>query len=489
MRPEIHAKAGLIGLLLWSVAGGALAQPTTEQRIAELEALVRDLAAQVAELKKSTPAPTPAAPVAVMRPVTAPPQPGITTALSNARPTISTTDGVQRFAVRGLLQFDAAAYDEDESVPGANDLSSGTNFRRARLGVEGTFAKDWNYALTGEFGGSGGETAILSAAYAEYAGWKPFGLTNPVRLRIGAWATPAGLEDATSNAESLFLERPAVAELVRNIAGGDNRTGLGAFANGQHWYASSVLTGALVGTPAAPEFDEQYGYLARLAFNPLYGADYDLHLGANLLGVLSPADLAAGPAANQVVRLRERPEIRVDGARLVDTGNIPADGLTTYGLELGGSYKALYLAAEAFRIDVDRTTSFDPSFGGWYVHAAWSLTGERHAWAPATGGFRGVRPAANFEPSQRTWGAWEIAGRYSVLDLNDTEGSPGSVAPAGGVRGGEQTITTLGLNWYPNSVFRFLLDYQDISVDRLDGAGVQVGEQVKVISLRSQVAF
>lgn len=474
------AKAALLGVLFSSVAGHALAQ-TTEQRIAALEALVRDLAGQIADLKVQTGA----AEQDLRNQVTA-----NATTLVAARPTIATADGTQKFAVRGLIQFDSAAYDEDETVAGANDLSSGTNFRRARLGVEGAFAKDWNYNLTGEFGGSGGEAAILNQAFAEYAGWKPFGLINPVRLRIGAWATPAGLEDATGNSESLFLERAASAELVRNFAGGDSRTGVGAIFNGNHWYASAVLTGAVVGTPAAPEFDEQYGYLARVAYNPIYSPTYAIHLGANLTGVLSPADTAAGVATTQILRLRERPELRVDGARLVDTGNIAADGLTSYGLEFGAFYKNFHIAAEAFQIDVDRIGgAFDPSFSGWYVQGAWTLTGESHVWAAANGGFRGVKPTANFDPANGTWGALEFAARYSVLDLNDGEGVAGSAAPAGGIRGGEQKITTLGLNWYPNAVFRFLVDYQHIDIDRLNGGGAQVGEQVDVVSLRSQVAF
>jgi phosphate-selective porin OprO and OprP len=480
MRIRSPASAAFLGLLLSSVASAAMAQPTTEQRIAELEALVKDLASQIADLKTQT-----GAAVQDVRNQAS----ANATSLANARPTISTADGTQKFAVRGLVQFDAAAYDEDESVPGANDLSSGTNFRRARLGIEGTFAKDWNYNLTGEFGGSGGEAAQLNQAYVEYAGWKPFDLTNPVRLRLGAWATPTGLEDATSNAESLFLERAAVSELVRNFAGGDGRTGVGILANGDHWYADAVLTGAVVGTPAAPEFDEQYGYLTRVAFNPFYSPDYAVHIGANVQGVLSPADTAAGLATTQVLRLRERPEIRVDGTRLVDTGNITADSLTSYGLELGATYKRFHVAGEAFQIDVDRIGSFDPSFSGWYAQAAWTLTGESHLWNAANGGFRGIKPAANFDPAAGKWGAFEVALRYSVLDLNDGQGLAGAATPAGGVRGGEQKITTLGLNWYPNAVFRFLLDYQDIDIDRLNGVGLQVGEQIKVISLRSQVAF
>jgi phosphate-selective porin OprO/OprP len=65
----------------------------------------------------------------------------------------------------------------------------------------------------------------------------------------------------------------------------------------------------------------------------------------------------------------------------------------------------------------------------------------------------------------------------------------GAATPAGGVRGGEQKITTVGLNWYPNSVLRFLLDYQWAKVDRLSAAGADIGEDVNVVSFRSQVAF
>lgn len=416
------------------------------------------------------------------------------TTFANGRPQIATADGSFKAAIRTIVQFDAANYSVNP-LTSSTDLSSGTNFRRARLGVDATVYKDWNLALWGEFGGSGSESAILNQAYIEYAGFKPFGLKQPLRLRVGAWATATGLEDATSNTESLFLERPAVAEMVRNFAGGDGRTGVGAFANGDHWYASAVLTGALVGAPATAEFDEQKGVLGRIAFNPIHGKDYDVHIGANFQGVLEVADTAAGPARVQQARLRERPELRVDGTRLVDTGNINADKLFAYGLEAGASFKQFYVQGEWFKIDVDRTTvgavasPFDPSFTGWYVAGAFTLTGERHQWNGAGGGFRGIRPAKVFDPSKGTWGAFELAARYSWLDLNDHEGVPGAATPLGGIRGGEQKITTVGLNWYPNNAVRFLFDYQWIRVNKLSAAGVQVGPSVNVISARSQFAF
>jgi phosphate-selective porin OprO/OprP len=450
-----------------------------EKRNEELEAQISDLKAQTAgstQLIRDTAAAQPAV------------------AVSNGRPTFVTADGQFKFAVRSVVQFDAASYSESPRTA-ANDLGSGTNFRRARLGFDGTAFKDWNYALWGEFGGSGGESTILNQAYLEYAGWKPFGLEEPVRLRAGAWATPSGLEDATSNTEELFLERPAVAEMVRGFATGDGRTGVGATARGAGWYASALWSGKVVGVPSTPEIDQQSGYALRLAFNPIHGGDYDVHLGANVQGILDPADTTAGPVSTRAVRLQERPELRVSGIRLVDTGAINTDGLTAYGLEAGASWKNLYGSGEWYRIDVSRKAAapavspFDPSFSGWYLQGAWAITGEHHAWTNANGGFVGIRPAKVFDPQRGSWGAWELAARYSELDLNDHDGVAGAAAPAGGIRGGEQKISTLGLNWYPNNVVRFLLDYQWIRVDRLNAAGASIGEDVNVVSFRSQFAF
>lgn len=471
-------RTSLLAVLMAGTSAHAMAQ-TADERIAALEAKIAALTGELSDLKTETKK----ANQDINKKL------GATASLPNGRPTITSADGANKFAVRAVAQFDAAAYDRRNNVPGGNDFNTGTNFRRARLGVEGTVAKHWNYNLTGEFGGSGGESAQLNQAFVEYTGWKPLGPDIAVRLRIGAWATPAGLEDATSFSEALFMERASVVEIVRGLAGGDGRTGVGAFANGERWYASAAFTGAVVGTPAVLEFDEQTGFMTRVAFSPVGGEDYALHLGANIQGVLEPTDIGPGTAKVTQLRLRDRPEIRVDGVRLVDTGNISADGATSYGLELGGFYKNFQISAEAMRIDVNRTTGFNPRFDGYYVQGVWTLTGEHRTWSSANGGFKGFKPAKPFSPADGTWGALEIAARYSVLDLNDNAGAAGAVTPAGGVRGGEQSIATLGVNWYPNAVYRFQAQYQHIDIDRLNAAGLQIGEDVDVVSFRSQFAF
>jgi phosphate-selective porin OprO/OprP len=452
-------------------------------QVTETQATQSDIAAQVADLKAAT--------SDNFRQVRQAQDAAPKVSLANGRPMLTTADGNFSFALRTVVQFDAA-HSSVHPLTTANDIGAGTNFRRARLGFDGTAFKDWNFALWAEFGGTGGESPILNQAYIEYTGFHPFGPSASLRLRAGAWATPAGLEDATSNTEGLFLERAAVAELVRGLDAGDGRTGVGAFASGERWYASAVLTGKVVGVPTTAEHNQQGGYVLRAALNPFHGLDYDVHLGGGVQGVIEPADTAAGPTVTESLRLQERPELRVDTLRLVDTGAITANGLTAYNLEAGASWRSLYVAGEWYRIDVRRNAAgslFDPSFNGWYLQGAWTLTGERHVWSSANGGFRGIRPAKPFDRSKGQWGAFEAAVRYSVLDLNDHAGTLGAATPAGGIRGGKQAIWTAGLNWHPNNTIRFLFDYQHVRVRRLNAAGGDIGETVNAISLRSQFAF
>ncbi len=235
---------------------------------------------------------------------------------------------------------------------------------------------------------------------------------------------------------------------------------------------------------------------------PFRRDDSLIHLGVNTSVVINPA--ASGPdvagTAATPIRLRDRPEVRVDGTRLVDTGNIDADGLTAIGAEFGAQWKNFYLQAEYFDIDVDRKVPLgDPDFSGWYAQAGWTITGEARRYSNAT--FDAPRPAKPFDLKTGDWGAWELGLRYSRLDLNYLAGAPGTAAVAGAIRGGEQEIFTLGLNWYVNNMLRFQAAYQDVSVDRLSPggtaftagatppAGAQVGQDLKVYTLRTQYAF
>ena len=98
------------------------------------------------------------------------------------------------------------------------------------------------------------------------------------------------------------------------------------------------------------------------------------------------------------------------------------------------------------------------------------LTGESRRYNPATGSFQNPRPKAPFS-SEGGFGAWELAARYSRMNLNFEEGLAGTAAVPGSVRGGEQYDLTLGVNWYLNPNFKVMMNYLLIDVDRLNPAG------------------
>lgn len=489
------------------LATPALAQDARSQadRIAALEAQIAALAKEIAELKAQSSADRPPAPAK---------KPEAIASLAKGRPTLESGDGQFTIELRGFFQLDAARYDQASPGPlasdfrrgsfgggaendRARDLADGTNFRRIRLGLDGKAFGVFDYNFLYDFGGSGVEEGgRIISTYAQYS-------ALPVKLRVGAFQPPTSLEDAASSSSSLFAERASIAETVRGLAGGDGRVGVGAFANGERWNISAAVTGGVIGIET---FDEQLGFVGRAAFTPLKGEDWLVHLGATANLVLSPA--ATGPdipgGAPTPIRLRDRPELRVDGARLIDTGNLDADSLTALGLEFGAQRRNLYLQAEYFGIDVERRASLlaDPNFRGWYVQGSWVLTGESRRYGASTAGFDGPRPKKPFDPLEGQWGALELAMRYSQIDLDYRAGIAGSAPAADAVRGGRQDIWSVGLNWYLNSVLSLQAAYRRVEVDRLSPggaafgtgaatppAGAQVGQDFNIWSLRTQYAF
>lgn len=444
-------------------------------------------------------------------------QPSLT--FNNLRPTVQSADGRNTLSIRSRVQLDAAMYSQDDAGPlaadfrrgsqgsggrevnSARELSNGANFRRAQLGVEGKFLGDFNYRVFYEVGGSGTEgPARLHEAWITYTGLAPF------TVQAGAFAPNADLDDATSSDETLFIERASPAELTRSLAGSDGRYGIGLKANDKRWYMSAYFTGGTLGD--AEVADEQTGVVARAAGLPYSDDDVDLHVGASLNWVLEPADqgsLASG--ARYPVRLRDRPELRVDSTRLIDTGTIDAQSAHAGGLEAAGRVGSVFFQGEYFSYGIERRASSasDPEFSGWYAEASWVLTGEAHRYNSGSAAFSAPKPGAPLGVDGG-FGAIELAARYSHVDLNYHEGLAGTAATADAVRGGEQDIWTLGVNWYMTPNLRTTLNYFIVDVDRLNPAGVgnltpfgaspatppngaQIGQDLNAVALRLQFGF
>jgi phosphate-selective porin OprO and OprP len=520
----VKANRGAISALLVLVAAEqahAQSADNSDAEIAALKQQLRLMEQKLDKLQKQTAANTTAAANANAKvananpgiPVKGPVAPSdVVVKMPNNRPTVCTADDQNCIAITSRVHFDVGGYDyrpnTHATVP--QRLDDGANVRRARIGVVGKFMSDWNYALIYDFGGAsdgfastasvggaavgflpGGALSGIENAYLSYTGFKPFG--GKLAIEGGVMDLPYTMDEASSSNDLPFMERAASGIAATNIAAGDFRSAFGA-----RWYTDRFWAGAYVTGPATgaihsassinpPGTTEQYGSIARVAGQIVSGKDYSLHIGGDAEFLIQPPhNLIAG---TQTLTLSDRPELRIDPTTLVSTGALPGvSGAQVYSAEAAGTYGPLFFQGEYFWSNVDRNAFGQlPSlkFQGGYAEAAYVLTGETRPYNPGSASYGGIAPANPFSLTGGGWGAWEIAGRYSTIDLNDR------LALANGVAGGRQTIYTLALNWYVNGNVRFMFDYLHGNVARQVSPTNfgDAGSKFDAVAMRTQIAF
>lgn len=399
-------------------------------------------------------------------------------ALDNGRLTVTSADGDFSIALRALVQLDIGYFAQGKNPPGI-DLNSGTNFRRAQLGFQGIVFHDWSYNFTYDFGGNGVEgRGYVYTGYLEYDGLKP------LFLRVGAFSPFEGIDDQTGSGDLFFTERASASDIARSIAGAPGREGASIWLQEDRYLLALSFTGKKT-TDGVATFDAQQALIARAAVLAVSTPQFKWLVDGHITQVLKLADPVPSPSSSDsVIRFSNGPEVAVDASRTVDTGSLDAKRAREFGFETAASYGPLYGQGGWFHFDAERRTALpDPHFTGWYGFLAYALTGEQHSYDPTTASFRNLKPAHPLG-SPGGWGAWELAARFSDVDLNFR---PFAATAAGGVPGGKQDVTTLGLNWYPNNALKFQLDVSDLKVSHPNVTADDISGQS--IVLRSQISL
>ena len=418
--------------------------------------------------------------------------------VSNGRLQIASADGRFSAALRATVQYDVGYYMQNartRSFANGADLSSGSNFRRAQLGLQGKVFGDWSYYVNIDYG-SGGSTGTetpghIQQAYIEYDGFGPF------VFRIGAHPPSTGLDDSYSASDQLLMERSAPGDLTRNMAGGDGRDSIELLYVSDRLYGSLAYTGDKVQETTLLS-DEQQALVGRIAYSPAVNSDWRWVVSLAGTDVFRPGDSNGSVASPRPFSISNPPEVNLDdnSTKLVSVSNANVTDAWAWNLESAVTYNNFLAQAGYFKYGMDLrgvTTLRGQGFDGWYVEGSWVLSGESRGWSAANAAFTGPKPRVNFSPNNGGWGAFELAARYSTLDLNDNAGMVGGALPAGGVRGGEQRISTLGLNWYPNQALKFTLQAQNVQASRIGTLGTtlnaDIGQNFNTIAFRSQLAF
>lgn len=341
---------------------------------------------------------------------------------------IESNDGDVEIKIGGRIHADFGFVDEDDSLA-SEGFEDGTQLRRARLAVSGTLYQKVEFKL--DYDLADGEVAAKDV----YVGLVD--LPGVGGMRIGHFKEPFALEEQTSSNHIAFLERSMLVDAFvpsRNMGLMLHDT---AASDRMSW-----AIGAFKDTDDLGEtLSDEWNITGRLTGLVLDGADDGplLHLGL-AASKRSPID--------DEVRYRAKTQFTLS-PRLVDTGTLMADGADLLGLESAFTSGPFWASAEYMQASLDGPANAD--LDGFSVDAGWFITGEGRRFK--VNKFDRVIPDTIFGKDGGT-GAWEVALRYSELDLTD-----------GVVAGGSQEGVTVALNWYLNSATRLGFNYASTDIE------------------------
>jgi len=368
--------------------------------------------------------------------------------------------------VGGRFQFDTVGYattrDIRSNIPGTNALEDGVSFRRIRLDMGGTIYTNIDFYAQVDFANglllTNGTTRTGNNATYPTDMWVTFkDLPLVGNIRVGNQKPLYSFEHLTSSRFLTFLERSlgfdAFAEGQNNgfepgITAFDNYAdkrgtwGVGLFKNTRSPFGWNV---------GANELEVN----GRITYLPVYedGGQFLVHVGVGA----ATKDLDDGQA-----RLRARLDARNSPSALsplvADTGNFNGRNqqilVPEFAMVNGPfSLQAEYYASWVNDADLGTAAAPDPRgtvfFQSAYAEAAYFLTGEHREYNREAGTFGRVVPKQRLSWTRSGFtgrGAWQVAARYSYLNLS-------------GANGNIVHDMTLGLNWFLNPNMKVQWNY------------------------------
>lgn len=345
--------------------------------------------------------------------------------------------------VSGVFQADAVLFNQsDESRDQYGSIESGANIRRTRLGTRAAVTDTMNAFIQMDFGFVGRPT--FTDVWVEQTKVPVLGT-----VRAGQWKQPFSLEAVSSFRFTTFMERSLFQTFTpfRHLGVGfynnseDLNTTWAAsyFRTGQDQFGNSLSTNGGNGLA---------GRLTHLLY--YFGADGEdyLHVGGGYYMNSPPQDSirfrtipeifvgqfvpgAVGTSRQAVPGAQNGTPFFADTLPLVDVSNV-----STFGLESLWVNGPLSVQSEATAAVVDQAGP-TAVLSGVYVQAGFFLSGEHRPYDRKAGAIDRVIPFNSVGNCGR--GAWEVAMRYSTVDLNDEN-----------IFGGELTNLTTGINWFLN---------------------------------------
>jgi phosphate-selective porin OprO/OprP len=362
---------------------------------------------------------------------------------------VQSADGEYRLGFGFNTQLDGR-FALDDPAPIVNTFA----VRKFRPTFTGRLTKYFEFKLMPDFGG--GQTVVADA-------FLDTRFTRTFRMRIGKDKTPIGYELLVADGNVFFPERALASSLVPNRDFGVQA--IGEFAGGKVTYAGGIFNGVPDGSSSTTDVDSNSDKDAagRIAVQPWKGIGF--HLGGS-------AGDQNGPLSSFKTSVGQTYYAYATGA--------VANGLRTRITPAAFLYYKRFAAFSEYMRSTQGVTragiTGDVENHAMQVTTAYFLTGE-------PGGIGLVRPKHPFDPATGHWGAVQVLGRFSHLEV-DGAAFVNGFAAAGASRRADQW--TAALNWFPNQFVKWYATYEQTTFDKA-AAGARPTEHV--ILFRAQLAF
>ena len=373
---------------------------------------------------------------------------------------IRSADNNFQLRVGGIIQADSRFY--TQSDPAIFLGSSTFLLRKARPILEGTVYKFFDYKLMADFGNG---QAIVQDAYLD------FNYFSRAKTRSGKFKPPVGLERLQADVNNIFVERALPSDLVPNRDVGVQV--FGENLRGVFDYALGVFNGVVDGGNGDLDTNNTKDFAGRVFVNPFKTSNIASLKGLGI-GFAGTSGSQQGPlpvfrTPAQAIFFNYTPSAVANGNRYL---------ITPQAYYYVGPFGMLGEYVQTAQ-DVKNGNNFgEISTSAWQVAASYVITGEKAS-------FKSVIPRKEFNPGAGSFGAVELAGRYTQLNV-DNEAFILKFANSN-VSSSRASTWTAGVNWYFNRNLRVQLNYEQSAFKGGSTTGNRQTE--KVILSRFQVAF
>lgn len=371
------------------------------------------------------------------------------------------------FSLHGVARLDAVYFIDDHQAR-QNEFPSGTNIRAVENSFNGGIGENLSFSVSLSL--ENGVT--VSDAYFTYSGFQN------MEFNIGQVISPFCLENANSGKWIPFLERSLPISALAPCMGVG-----GQFAHwGEHHAiilsSTTPFHGTNKDTATIRHRSDRLTNTARLVFAPINCDNKVLQFGLSGVYAENSPTFRDGTLNTDGRRFSTQPEARARNTRnLVDSGNtIEIEHYSEWGTELAGQWGPLVVQSEYLQANIHRRSKPTLNFHGWHAQASYVLTGESRQHKMKSGSFGRITPRCKY-------GAWEVAARYSMVNLNDAD-----------IHGGKENNVSLALNWYVNENLLIRANYIYANIDPTQALGNALNpspqkRNLNIFGVRTQVVW